>query len=79
MFNCVFVSFPGGILVQVCYLIVFIPDICRRFILCPNDGIINSLHVTIKVLLKGAVAFSGLPIPVSVYWIYIPSMEPLSL
>ena len=29
MFNCVIVSFPCGILGQVCYLIVSIPDLCR--------------------------------------------------
>ena len=29
MFNCVFVTFPCGILGQVCYLIVSIPDICN--------------------------------------------------
>ena len=27
-FNCVFVTFPCGILGQVCYLIVMIPDLC---------------------------------------------------
>ena len=29
MFNCVFVTFPYGILGQVWYLIVSIPDLCR--------------------------------------------------
>ena len=29
MFKCVFVTFPCGILSQVCYLIVSIPDLCR--------------------------------------------------
>ena len=29
MFNCVFVTFPCGILGQVRYLIVSIPDLCR--------------------------------------------------
>ena len=29
MFNCVFGSFPCGILGQVWYLIVSIPDLCR--------------------------------------------------
>ena len=29
MFNCVFITFPSGILGQVWYLIVSIPDICR--------------------------------------------------
>ena len=28
MFNCVFVTFPCGILGQVWYLIVLIPDLC---------------------------------------------------
>ena len=31
MFNCVFVTFSCGILGQVWYLIVSIPDICRLF------------------------------------------------
>ena len=29
MFNCVFLTFPCGILGQVWYLIVLIPDLCR--------------------------------------------------
>ena len=29
MFNCVFVTFPCGILGQVWYLIVLIPDLCH--------------------------------------------------
>ena len=29
MFNCAFVTFPCGILGQVLYLIVSIPDLCR--------------------------------------------------
>ena len=29
MLNCVFVTFPCGILGQVWYLIVLIPDLCR--------------------------------------------------
>ena len=29
MVNCVFVTFPYGILGQVCYLIVLIPDLCH--------------------------------------------------
>ena len=29
MFNCVFVTFPWGILGQVWYLIVSIPDLCH--------------------------------------------------
>ena len=29
MFNCVFVTFPCGILGQACYLFVPIPDLCR--------------------------------------------------
>ena len=28
MFYCVFVTFPCGVLGQVCYLIVSIPDLC---------------------------------------------------
>ena len=36
MFNCVFVTFPCGILGKVWYLIVSIPDLCRLsyFTLC---------------------------------------------
>ena len=29
MFNCVFVTFPSGILGQVWYLLVSIPDLCH--------------------------------------------------
>ena len=29
MFDCVFVTFPSGILGQVWYMIVSIPDLCR--------------------------------------------------
>ena len=29
LFNCIFVTFPCGILGQVWYLIVSIPDLCR--------------------------------------------------
>ena len=29
MFSCVFVTFPYGVLGQVCYLIVSIPDFCH--------------------------------------------------
>ena len=35
MFNCVFVTFPCGILGQVWYLIVLIPDLCRLSHLVP--------------------------------------------
>ena len=31
MFNCVFLTFPCGIFVQVWYLIVSIPDLCRLY------------------------------------------------
>ena len=31
MFNCVFVTFPCGILGQVLYLIVSIPDLCHFY------------------------------------------------
>ena len=33
MFNCTFVTFPCGILGQVWYLIVSIPDLCSTFLL----------------------------------------------
>ena len=33
IFNCVFVTFPSGILGQVWYLIVSISDLCRLFLL----------------------------------------------
>ena len=36
MFNCVFVTFPCGILGQVWYLIVSIPDLCRLSLLGIN-------------------------------------------
>ena len=31
MFNCVFVTFSCGILVQIWHFIVLIPDLCRLF------------------------------------------------
>ena len=34
MFNCVFVTFPSGILGQVWYSIVLIPDLGHLFVLC---------------------------------------------
>ena len=41
-FYCVFGTFPCGILVQVWYLIVFIPDLCHLFYFtdkwCFNEG-----------------------------------------
>ena len=40
MFNCVFVTFPCGILGQVWYLIVSIPDLCRLSYLMHSTGII---------------------------------------
>ena len=33
MFNCVYVTLPSGILCQVWYLIVLIPDLCHLFTL----------------------------------------------
>ena len=36
MFNCVFVTFPCGILGQVWYLIVSIPDLCRLYYFVNN-------------------------------------------
>ena len=32
MFNCVFITFPCGILGHVQYLIVSVPDLCRLFL-----------------------------------------------
>ena len=42
MFSCVFVTFPYGVLVQVRYLIAYIPDLCllSYFVLCQR----NCLH-----------------------------------
>ena len=34
MFNCVFVTFPGGALGQVWYLIVLISDLCHLSYFC---------------------------------------------
>ena len=39
MFYCVFVTFPYGVLGQVWYLIVTIPDICLLFCLTLNQSI----------------------------------------
>ena len=45
MFNCVFVFFPCGILHQVWYLIVLIPDLCSHsyFVIEPVHEISNNL------------------------------------
>ena len=40
MFNCVFVTFPCGILGQVLYLIVSIPDLCDLSYLNIHSGFI---------------------------------------
>ena len=45
MFNCVFVTFSCGILGQVCYLIVSIPDLCHLSYLV----ISHTMYVTIKM------------------------------
>ena len=44
MFNCVFVTFPCGILVQLWYLIASIPDLCH---ICYADG-----WVKMQILVK---------------------------
>ena len=46
MFNCVFVTFPCGILGQVWYLIVSIPDLCH---LSYFERTQNSLAVRLKI------------------------------
>ena len=43
MFNCVFVTFPCGILGQVWHLIVSIPDLCRLFIMMPDQESFNNI------------------------------------
>ena len=47
MFNCVFVTFPCGILGQVWYLIVSIPDLCRLsyFHIGFRDTVISINHL----------------------------------
>ena len=45
MFNCVFVTFPCGILGQVCYLILLISDLCLHFTLCTISVLKGSLCV----------------------------------
>ena len=39
MFSCVFVTFPCGVLGQVWYLIVSIPDLCHLIYFCWTDGL----------------------------------------
>ena len=54
MFNCAYVIIPCGILGQVWYLIVSIPDICHLFhfhITVYNQGLSNILS-TMKRLIK---------------------------
>ena len=45
IFNCVFVTFPCGILGQVWYLIVSIPDLCHFSILNSNAMLFNCKRV----------------------------------
>ena len=52
MLNCIFVTFPCGILGQVWYLIVSIPDLCRLsyiFEKAHNSLYITNHHVEIHV------------------------------
>ena len=48
MFNCIFVTFPCGILGKVWYLVVLIPDLCHHsyFKPCPH------FHMTISIDVK---------------------------
>ena len=39
MLNCVFVTFPCGILGQVWYLIVYIPDLCHLYCLIKRKSV----------------------------------------
>ena len=48
MFNCVFVDFPCGILGQVWYLIVSIPDLCQH-------SYFQKRNLRLKILSKGSV------------------------
>ena len=42
MLNCVFVTFPCGILGQMCYMIVSIPDLCHLSYFSPNEDLVNN-------------------------------------
>ena len=42
MFNCIFVTFPRGILGQVWYLIVSFPDLCRLSYLCMLNNVLKN-------------------------------------
>ena len=44
MFNCVFVTFPCGILGQVWYLIVLIPDLSLLFYMYHQTTVIHKFH-----------------------------------
>ena len=54
MFNCVFVTFPCGILGQVWYLIVLIPDLCRLsyFFIWVSVKLMDSDNVLIFLLVQ---------------------------
>ena len=41
VFTCVFVIFPCGILGQMCYMIVSIPDLCHLSYFGPNQDLVN--------------------------------------
>ena len=44
MFNCYFVTFPCDILGQMCYLIVWIPDLCRLSYFENNPTSSSQIH-----------------------------------
>ena len=54
MFNCVFVTFPCGILGKVWYLIVSIPDLCRlsSFFIWVSPKLLDSDNVLIFLLVQ---------------------------
>ena len=71
MFNCVFVTFPYGILGQVRYLIVLIPDLCHLsyfFILAGNEDNHKDLD-----------EFGFLQYPITNYWVSCPRASEKSM
>ena len=56
VFSCVYVAFPFGVLGQVLYLIVSIPDLC----LLPYSGLIADVDGSVSICPIGVMAIARL-------------------
>ena len=48
MFSCVFVTFPCGVLGQVCYLVVSIPNLCLLSYFVESRGLLSDSTCVLK-------------------------------